>query len=184
MIRKKTFMTFREAENCGPYDERPMLPDNIDPQLHLSRNDRPQPFFLICEKDTLLVQVSGKGRIEFRDTNVLQYSLEPGDFIYVPGGAPHRITPEEVSINYRYKPRQPGLEGVAWYCGECGREIHREIWDTGERLPQEGYIRACRNFNASKEFRACAGCGAAHDRIDLAPYRWERLAEELRSPDA
>ena len=54
MVRKRAFNIFQQAREAGPYDEYPVLPAEIDPQLHLSRNDRPQPFFLICERDTVL----------------------------------------------------------------------------------------------------------------------------------
>ena len=104
MARKKTFQTFREAKKLGPYDERPMLPDDVDPQLHLSRNDRIQPFYLICGKDTLIAQLSGEGRVEFQGTSVNYHPLAPGDFIYVPAGAPHRIVPDTECVNFRYNP--------------------------------------------------------------------------------
>ena len=44
---------FDEAAKRGPYDEFPMFPPGIDPQIHVSRNNRPQPFHLICEHDTV-----------------------------------------------------------------------------------------------------------------------------------
>lgn len=31
--RKKTFVVFKEAETVGPYDERPMLPDDVHLQI-------------------------------------------------------------------------------------------------------------------------------------------------------
>ena len=58
-MRKKTFQTLREAAKLGAYAEKPMLPDDKQVQVHLSRNDRPQPFYLICGKDSLLALMSG-----------------------------------------------------------------------------------------------------------------------------
>ena len=90
MKRKKSFSTFEEAPKRGPYDEYPMLPPGVDPQLCLSRNDAPQPFYLICEFDTVLLQMSGAGRLLLREAPVLYHRMEPGDFVYVPAGVPHR----------------------------------------------------------------------------------------------
>jgi 3-hydroxyanthranilate 3,4-dioxygenase len=181
MARKKTFQTFREARKLGPYDERPMLPDEIDVQLHLSRNDRPQPFFLICGKDTLIARMSGRGRVEFKGTDVGAFALEPGDYVYVPAGAPHRLVPEGECVDLRYKAQNAGLEGVAWYCPECEREIHREVWDTSETITQEAYSTACERFNADPKLRACRACGAMHPPLDLFGFNWRAIAEEIRA---
>jgi len=179
MARKKTFMTFKEADNCGPYDERPMLPDTIDPQLYLSRNDRRQPFFLICEKDTMIVQVSGNGQLEFRESTVNKYTLEVGDFIYVPGGTPHRIMPNDVSINYRYKAKEAGLEGVVWYCESCSIELYKHIWETSKQISQVGYLRACQTFNGFEDLRTCNNCKEIYQKINLKVYNWPNLIQEL-----
>ncbi len=184
MARKKTFQIFREAKKSAPYDERPMLPDTIDVQVHVSRNDRPQPFFLICEKDTLIAQVAGEGHVEFKDTAVARFALAPGDYVYVPAGAPHRLVPAGESVNLRYKAARAGLEGVAWYCETCGGEIYRDVWDTAATLPQEGYLETVQRFNGDAALRVCAGCGTEHPEIDLKPYRWEALASDLRAESA
>lgn len=180
MARKQRFATFDEAAKRGPYDEYPMLPAGIDPQIHLSRNDRPQPFFLICQHDTVLVNMSGEGKVEFPDGPVRYHPLVPGDFVYVPSGTPHRIIPDGECVQLRYKPEHPGLEAVAWYCDGCGAELAREVWDTALEVSQEGYLRACRDFNATADRRKCAECGHTHDEIDLAPYRWEAVAAEVK----
>lgn len=179
MTRKRMLHTFKEATLRGPYDEYPVLPPEVDPQLHLSRNDRPQPFFLWCEKDTVIVQMSGTGRIEFRDAPVHWWPTVPGDFVYVPARTPHRYLPDDASIQYRYKARNSGLEAVLWYCEQCGREIARETWDTAVELSQEAYLRAARGFNDDARRRRCS-CGFEHPVIDLAPYRWHEIAQELR----
>src|SRR5688572_23518867 len=112
--RKKTFFVFREAPKLGPYDERPMLPDDVQTQIHLSRNDRPQPFYLICEKDTIVAVFSGTGKIDMRLTSVRWFPLEPSDHVYVPAGVATRLVPATESVIMRYKAREPGLEAVAW----------------------------------------------------------------------
>jgi mannose-6-phosphate isomerase-like protein (cupin superfamily) len=178
--RKKTFVVYREAKKVGAYDERPMLPDDAHVQLCLSRNDHPQPFYLVCEKDTMLVVFAGRGRLAFKDTGVLYFPLEPGDHVYIPAGAPSRIVPEPGSelIVLRYKAQVPGLEGVAWYCDSCGAQLHRHVFDTARTVPQAGYLAGARAFNADASLRSCT-CGSHHPALDLGRYRWEQLAAAL-----
>ena len=175
---------FKEARNAGPYDEFPVLLEEIDPQLHLSRNDRPQPFFLVCEHDTVLVQMSGESIVEFKEAPVLYHTTEPGDFVYIPAGTPHRIIPRTESIHLRFKARNAGMEGVAWYCPQCGEEVWREEWDTAEDLPQEGYWRACQGFNTSKAKRTCRRCGAEHPGADITGTHWPETAAAVRGGGA
>lgn len=184
MAGKRVFHTFKEAENSGPYDEYPMLPTGIDPQIHLSRNDRPQPFYLICEKDCVLVQMSGEAKVDFVEGPARFFDMEPGDFVYVPGGTPHRVVPESESIQYRYKAEKAGLEGVAWYCPECGTEVTRNVWDTEKMLPQEGYVDACESFNENDSNRTCPKCKTVHPKADVAGTRWAEIAEQVRTEAA
>jgi 3-hydroxyanthranilate 3,4-dioxygenase len=178
--RKKTFVVFREAGKLGPYDERPMLPDDVHLQICLSRNDRPQPFFLICEKDTLLAVFSGIGKVEFRGTNVAWFPLAPGDHVYVPAGAPTRLVPDTESVIMRYKAREPGLEGVAWYCEGCNAELYRHVFDTRVTYPQAGYLAGTAAFNAHEDRRRCGRCQTIHPNVDVSGYRWEELLADLR----
>ena len=179
--RKRMFHAFAVAKDAAPYDEMPVLRPDIDPQVHLSRNDRPQPFFLICEKDTMVVQLSGTGVLEMQYSPVRYHTLEPGDVVYVPAGTPTRSVPETESVQLRYKPLQPGLEAVAWFCPRCGTEVHRDEFDTTEELPQDAYWRACRRFNEEAELRRCPSCGHQHDPADLTGIRWPEVAEAIRS---
>ncbi len=179
--RKKTFVVFKEAPKLGPYDERPMLPDSVQTQVYLSRNDRPQPFWLICAKDTIVAAFSGTGKIELQLTSVRWFPLEPGDHIYVPAGAATRLVPETESIIMRYKAQHPGLEAVAWFCEGCERELFRHTFDTAQTFAQEGYLAACRAYNEDPAKRRCDECGREHPAVDLAGYRWEALTEQLRS---
>ena len=80
-----------------------MLPESIDPQLHSSRPVRPQPFYLICEHDTVLSQMAGQSSVEYKAPSVVSHLLEPGDFVYVPAGTPHRIIPHTESVQLHYK---------------------------------------------------------------------------------
>jgi len=184
MARKNHFLAFDEAAKHGPYDEYPMLPAGIDPQIHLSRNDRPQPFHLICEHDTVLVTMSGSGRVEFAEGPVRYHTLAPGDFVYVPAGTAHRILPEEECVHLRYKPECPGLEAIAWYCDNCGTEMTRETWDTAVEVSQQAYDRICRAHNVDAASRICGDCGAQHPEIDMSPYSWDKIAAEIREESA
>ena len=181
MNRSRALSIFQEAKEAGPYDEYPVLPPDIDPQLHLSRNDRPQPFFLICEHDCVLTQMSGRATVFFKDANVLRFALRPGDFVYVPAGTPHRILPETESIQIRYKAREAGGEGAAWYCDKCGEEPWRSEWNTADELPQNGYWKSCEAFNQEVAHRTCTGCGTVAPTIDLNGFRWREVATELSS---
>lgn len=187
MAQKKSFHLYKEAKRLGSYDEYPMVPGETDMQLHLSRNSEPQPFYLICDGDTVHTQMSGKGSIQFNSDTVKRYPLERGDVIYIPAGTPHRFVPTQESIVMRAKAQFPKLEGVAWYCDDCGTEVHRQVWDAHEKLCQEGYLEACTAFNAGEEARRCPSCAKTHDPVDISWNRWAKLADELRgdgvSPD-
>lgn len=178
MPRKHMLDTFEAAAAAGPYDEYPVLIAGVDPQLHLSRNDRPQPFHLTCEKDTILVQMSGAARVEMANGAVRYFDLVPGDYAYVPAGTAHRIVPGEPSIMYRYKAEVAGLEAASFHCEDCGQTLLEETWDTAEELPQAAYLRIVESFNTDEALRTC-NCGTVHPVVDLAGYRWKEIAGEL-----
>jgi hypothetical protein len=127
-----------------------------------------------------VVQMSGKGRLEFAEGPTRYYTLDVGDFVYVPGGAATRYLPETPTVQYRYRARDAGAEAVAWYCDKCGSEVARRAFDTAATLPQEGYIEACDWFNADAKNRTCT-CGAVHAPADTAGTRWAAIAAEVRS---
>jgi 3-hydroxyanthranilate 3,4-dioxygenase len=178
-MRKKTFQTWREAVEVGAYDEMPMLPDDKQVQVHLSKNDRPQPFYLVCGKDTLISLMSGGAKVEFKGTAVDHFALKPGSFVYVPAGAPHRIVPERTSVIMRYKQMHAGLEGVAWYCESCDEEIYRAVWDTATELSQLKYEEVSSRFAANATLRTCRHCGSIHAAPDLEGFRWSEAAREI-----
>ena len=41
MPRNHTVFSFAAAAQAGNYDERPLLPETLDLQIQLSKNDRP-----------------------------------------------------------------------------------------------------------------------------------------------
>ena len=181
--RRKMFQAFEAARDAGPYDELPMLRSQADPQIYLSHNDRPQPFWLICSLDSMLSNAYGTGRVYMADSPVRYHNLEPGDLVYVPAGVPHRLVPDEPSVVLRYKAREAGWEGVAWYCEQCEAELYREEFDTSEEIPQAAYQRACDAFNADAGRRRCPRCGTEADPVDVADLRWSEIAEAIAADD-
>jgi len=157
---KKTFQVWREAAKVGAYDEMPMLPDDKQVQVHLSRNDRPQPFYLICGKDTLLSLMSGAAKVEFKGTGNRLLRTHSRELCLRAGrrAAPHRSA--ETSIMIRYKQMHAGLEGVAWYCDSCDAEIFREVWDTETTMSQLKYEEVSSRFLADASLRQCRQCGS------------------------
>lgn len=185
MITRGRFQNvFDLALEIGPWDERPVAPSFADPQVCMSRGSSAQPFFLICEKDTVVMQIIGSADVQLRYTGMRHTRLEVGDILYVPAGTPCRIEPREESIHLRYKAINPGLEGVAWFCPSCDAEVRRYEFDA-ELLPvQLGYLDACRAFNAEPEHRTCGVCQTIHPAIDIEGYRWAQIAEESRADTA
>lgn len=184
MPQKKTFHLFKEAARLNSYAEYPIFPGDIDPQIHLSRNNQPQPFHLICDGDVLFNLLSGAGALEFQSPTVKRYPLVPGDSVYVPAGMPHRFVPARESVVMRAKAQFPRLEGVAWYCEECDTEVHRHVWDAHEQFCQEGYLAACTEFNAREELRTCSECGRVHPTVDISWNHWQAIVDELRESGA
>jgi hypothetical protein len=183
LTRRRMIDAFETGQETSPYDEMPVLIADHDPQLYLSRNTRPQPFFLICSRDTLLAQLSGSADVHLQYSPVRYHRLEPGDVVYIPAGTPSRIVPTTESLNLRYKARDAGLEGVAWFCEACTAEVYRSEFDTAVDLPQEGYWRACNDFNGNTELRRCPSCGAEHAEADLSGLRWPEVADAIRASD-
>lgn len=178
--RKNTLNLFREAAKLGSFDEFPVLRPEVDPQLLVSRNEVDQPFYLCCEKDSVVALVSGKATVEFASGAARYFDMEPGDFVYVPGGVAHRLRVTLAGIQLRYKARDAGLESVSWYCSKCGGEVHQHVWDTANTLPQDGYQSACEEFNREEKSRICPACGEPHAPVDIQPFRWQAVVRTLR----
>ena len=181
--RKNRFNFLKEAETLESFDEFPLLRPEVDPQLHVSRNTVDQPFFLRCQKDSVIAQPVGASRVEFTDGPVRYFDTEPGDHVYVPAGYAHRILTVREGVLLRYKARDIGGETVLWYCTACGKELHHHEIDRAAPV-QAGYAEACEAFNNDPALRKCPGCGAEHPAVDLAPFRWRAVAESLTKAEA
>lgn len=173
---------FRLGAGAGCYEERLIVPDEVDPHVLISRNDRPQPFYLIHEKDALLVQMSGRGRLMFADGGTRFFDLNPGDFVYIPGGRAHRFEPAEASVQLRYRAREPGLEAVAWRCAACNAEVARKVWQPGATPSPDAFRAACAWFNDAAAHRACPDCGEGHPPVDLSGMHWADQAASSAQP--
>ena len=181
--RKNGFNIFREAQKLSSFDEFPMLRPEVDPQLHLSRNEVDQPFHLVCEKDTVLAQFSGESRVEFANGSVRFFDMGRGDFVYVPAGAAHRLLTVETGVVARYKASAPGAETIIWYCDGCGGEISRHEGNATQAPAQQLYQEACEAFNGDAARRRCGACGSEHVPVDLSPFRWQAVADKLLEPE-
>lgn len=180
MKRRRMFQTFKAANEACEYTELPMLPVQVDPQVYLSRNSVAQPFFLICGKDTVIAQMSGEAQLLLKDSSVNTFTLTPGDNVYIPAGTPHRLVPLTDTVQLRYKAGKAGLEGVAWFCEQCGLELCRAEWDTAEVVSQRAYYDACRAFNENAQVKVCRRCGGEHPSVDLDRFTaWIDIAAAL-----
>jgi len=185
MERKKMMHLLKEAETClGSYDEFPTMPVGTDPMPCLSRNRVAQPFFLVSEHDQVLLSLSGKSRIELPGASPDATEMEVGDAVYVPAGQPSRVVPVTETVQLRFKAEPAGWEAALWLCAQCGAEVFRQELDASAAPAQEGYWKACQDFNADASRRRCRGCGALHPSADLNDIRWNDVAAGLRVEDA
>jgi 3-hydroxyanthranilate 3,4-dioxygenase len=133
----------------------------------------------------VIAQLSGESRLVLKGSSVNTFRLTPGDNAYVPAGTPHRVEPLTESVQLRYKARNAGLEGVAWFCEQCGLELCRAEWDTGDVVSHRAYYDACQAFNDDPQARACRRCGAKHPAVELDRFTaWVMIAADLESERA
>lgn len=164
MDRRRMLHAFKAAGEVGNYEDAPVLPENVDPQLHLSNNTELQPFYLVCEKDTVLGQLSGTALVRLRASSVNRFDLEPGDMLYVPAGTPHRIEPHSASVQIRYKVRDSQREGAVWTCQVCDAQVARLDWRLTDP-PSDSYLAACKWFNQHVADTQCPNCGGAVESV-------------------
>lgn len=184
--RKKTLNVFKDAEHAwGSYDDYPVGPKGTDPMPHLSRNRIPQPFFLVCEEDQVLIQMAGEGAIFFREMAPSEMRLAPGDAVYIPAGVPSRLVPDGENIQLRLKAEPPGREAVAWYCAGCGALVHARDLESGpgSSIVQEQYWNAVQTWNGDEALRICQGCKAVHPASDLGDIAWRDVAAAILADD-
>lgn len=180
--RKKTLNVFKDARAAwGSYDDFPVGQPGTDPMPHLSRNRCAQPFWLVSEADQVIIQMSGRGRIEFREVDARDavIALAPGDTVYIPACVPSRVYPDDENIQIRLKAEPPVREAVAWYCA-CGALVH-SIEIAADAIAQAAYLAAVIAFNADARARRCSACDREHPLADLGDTAWADVARALDS---
>jgi hypothetical protein len=171
MIRRRAIPAFKAAAEIGSFEDVALIPEDVDPQVELSRNTIPQPFCLIIDEDTVLAQMSGRAHVEMKYSTVNSFRTQTGDNIYVPAGTPHRIVPVEESVFVRYTSNEPVRRGAAFFCEQCGNESYRLEWiHEGAITPRLVYAAAIREFNDTD--RLCSSCGTLADAISLESLGW------------
>lgn len=173
MNRRRMLNALTTAQEIGDYEDAAVIPAETDPQIHLSRNRLPQPFHLICEKDTVLSALAGSAHVYLRDSSVNRFRMGIGDHVYVPARTPHRLVPIEEVVTLRFTALNAGSQGAAWYCPACDAEVQRYEWEHDNNVPAVAmYAAACARFTADEAARTCATCGAVHPGIDLVAFGW------------
>ncbi|MFE3798968.1 hypothetical protein KHQ06_24255 [Nocardia tengchongensis] len=176
MGRRRMLSAFKTAAEIGNYADLAVLPLDVDPQVALSRNWLPQPFYHLYSHDTVIAQLSGGSVIRMHDSSVNYFTLTTGDNVYVPAGTPHRIEPVEEGVMLSYVPLELGLEGAVWYCSHCDAELYRLEWEhNNDAEANRVYATACARFNSEEEARTCHECGTVADEVDLAALGWTGL---------
>jgi hypothetical protein len=166
------------ADRVHSYDEWPLVPEEVDPQVSISHNDVRQPFFLILDHDTCVAQLKGTARIEFSEGPIRQLPLEPADWVYVPAGIGHRIKPYTPSLQLRFSAREAHIERAVFKCDCCQSDLSSTTWNSGSTLRQEGFLAAALRAERFVQ-HPCPHCGASVTR-DESSYRWREVAELLR----
>lgn len=178
--RRKTLNVLKEAALAqGSYDEFPVVPAGVDPAPHLSRNTVPQPFWLVTEKDEVLVTMSGEGQVRFKDGDRTVMRLGPGDIVYMPARTPSRIIPDGELVQVRLKSLPPFTEAVAWYCDLCDALMHSEEFTV--EVPQRSYWNAVAAYNSDVARRTCPSCGQVHAEAEIGDITWDTVAEILET---
>lgn len=184
LVRQRFADVFSLAAAAGPSAFWPVMPAGLDPQFHVSGNDRDQPFHLVHDHDAILVHFSGRGAVRFPEGPVRHHALKPGDHVYLPAGLPYRVTVDEPSVQLLMKAAATAVEAVAFYCPRCGQLVDRVDFDAVAELPQRAYQRIVVAFNDDEARRHCAGCGTTHPAIDLGAFGWIRIAEAIETAAA
>lgn len=177
MARRRMLQAFEAAKSMGNYEDVPVMPVDVDPQITLSRNTVAQPFYLAFEEDTVIALMSGSANVRLRDTNVTYWPLIPGDHVYVPAGTPHRLEPHEESVLIRYIGNDPAYRAAVFACEKCGAELDRLEWEQDLEVEATAvYSEVVRRFNDDEAVRTCATCGTVADQISIERLGWPETA--------
>jgi 3-hydroxyanthranilate 3,4-dioxygenase len=120
--------------------------------------DPSEEFFYQVE-GTMTLKIVEDG--EFRDVEI-----GPGEIFLLPSEVPHspQRPAETVGLVIEHKRDEGELDGLRWYCDECGEVLH-EAW-----FPLEDIVvqlrKAIEAFWDDEEARTCDECGAMLERPD------------------
>jgi len=179
--RNQAQNVFDLADAVGAFDEWPLLPEPVDPQVALSRAPVPMPFHLAIDHDTLLVQIKGEATVAFADGPVREMEVAPGDYVYLPAGLPHRVIPRSSSLQLRFSGREAHAERASFRCEGCSAELGSTAWSSASTLRQEGFGGALDAFAEDGAGGPCPGCGTVAPAVGAAAFRWDEVARELRA---
>jgi 3-hydroxyanthranilate 3,4-dioxygenase len=171
MLRRRVVPAFKAAADLVNYEDAQMIPEDVDPQVELSRNVLPQPFHLVIDEDTVLAVMSGEVEVQLKNSTVLSFKGLPGDHLYVPSGTPHRIVPSAESVIMRYTSNESVRRGAAFFCDSCGSEAFRWEWShSTEVVARDVYTEVATRFNASP--RRCKSCQHELQPVAVAALGW------------
>jgi 3-hydroxyanthranilate 3,4-dioxygenase len=122
-----------------------------------ARND-----FHIDPWDEIFYQISGHIFVQFIDGDGKrrEVRIEEGEVFLLPKQVPHspRRPPGSVGLVIERPRRQGELDGVAWFCEQCGHLLHKvEFWCEDIEV---GFKEVMSAFNANEALRTCQQCGA------------------------
>jgi mannose-6-phosphate isomerase-like protein (cupin superfamily) len=171
MLRRRVIPAFKAAVDLVNYEDAQMIPEDVDPQVELSRNVLPQPFHLVIDEDTVLAVMSGEVAVHLKNSTVLSFKGLPGDHVYVPAGTPHRIVPSAESVVMRYTSNEPVRRGAAFFCSACGEEAYRWEWiHSTEVVARDVYKEVAIRFNDGS--RRCESCQHELEPVAVAALGW------------
>jgi mannose-6-phosphate isomerase-like protein (cupin superfamily) len=174
MDRRRVIPAFKTAAEIGNYEDVALIPEDVDPQVELSRNSVTQPFYVVIAEDTVLAQMSGRSTVRMKYSSANRFTTRTGDHVYVPAGTPHRIEPLETGVLVRYTSNEPVRRGAAFFCEHCDEEIYRLEWEhDGSVTPVTVYTEVLKRFNGDESGRVCSNCSEIAETISLDELGWD-----------
>ncbi len=118
--------------------------------------------FHINASGELFYQLEGDMRCQLRqeDGSITHHVVGPGQLFYIPPMMPHLNQREEGSTGIVIHQQRPegALDGMVWFCLECGHTLHRvDYLFTELRENLETHIRA---FLSDESLRTCTKCAS------------------------
>jgi len=138
-----------------------------------ARND-----FHIDPWDEIFYQLKGHIFVHYIDSTgkEQQVRINEGEVFLLPKNVPHspRRPPGSIGLVVERPRKQGELDGVAWFCAQCGQLLHKEeFWCADIEVGIKEVIMA---FNADEARRTCKQCGTVlPDPTKIKP--WEESSQ-------